>query len=107
MNTIKMWLFIAGIALVSIMGTIIQNQHYKLDHLEKELMETKQLLKLEEKEGQMRLAAFEEREKELINDRKEIENEYNELTKTKQSCEIYTAWGNVHLPDNVSILLRN
>lgn len=107
MNNIKMWLTCIAVIAISLMAITIQSQFNKLRIIQKELTETKQKLNLEQRESKLKLSAFEKREQELIKDRKELENEYNEFTKTQQNCEVYNAWGNVRLPASVSSFLRN
>ena len=56
-------------------------------------------------ENNRRQKAFEEREQSLINDRKEIQNEYEKLLELKKSDAYYIPWSDVALPDSVSKLL--
>ncbi len=56
-------------------------------------------------ESQIKAKAFAEREQSLINDRKELENEYKKLLELKKADEHYTSWSDVALPDSVSQLM--
>lgn len=56
-------------------------------------------------ENDKRQKAFDEREQSLINDRKELQNEYEKLLELKQSDAHYIPWCDVALPDSVSKLM--
>lgn len=58
------------------------------------------------KENAQKLEALSEREKSLINDRKEILDEYNKLLELKKQDTCYLSWSDVLLPDNVALLLQ-
>lgn len=58
------------------------------------------------KENALKLAALSEREQSLINDRKEILDEYNKLLELKKQDACYLSWSDVLLPDNVAMLLQ-
>lgn len=57
-------------------------------------------------QSKIRAVAFAEREQSLINDKKELENEYRKLLELKKTDEYYSSWSDVRLPDYVSILLQ-
>ena len=57
------------------------------------------------KQNQIKAQAFAEREKSLIDDRKEIENEYKKLLELKKTDKHYNSWSDDSLPDGVSKLL--
>lgn len=79
---------------------IMENQNLSADKakLSKELTDTIE-------ENSKRLKAFEEREQALLNDRKELQNEYERLLELKKSDTHYLSWSDVPLPDSVSSLL--
>lgn len=58
------------------------------------------------KENTLKLEALSEREKSLINDKKEILDEYNKLLELKKQDACYLSWSDVLLPDNVAMLLQ-
>ena len=58
------------------------------------------------KENALKLEALSEREKSLINDRKEILDEYNKLLELKKQDTCYLSWSDVLLPNNVAMLLQ-
>lgn len=105
MTTLKFWLLIGFIILISVMIFIIQNQANTIENTKNQLTTAKTELKLQQDEAHIKLAAMEERELNLVNDRKELENEYNTLIRDKESCRVYFAWGDAPLPDSVSQLL--
>lgn len=58
------------------------------------------------KENALKLEALSQREKSLINDKKEILDEYNKLLELKKQDACYLSWSDVLLPDNVAMLLQ-
>lgn len=66
----------------------------------------KQELKTSAEQNKIRAEAFAAREQSLINDRKEIENEYRKLLELKKTDEHYSSWSDVCLPDYVSKLMQ-
>lgn len=58
------------------------------------------------KEAKLKAEAFAAREQSLIQDRKEIEDEYKKLLELKSSDERYSSWSDDRLPDCVSKLLQ-
>ena len=78
-----------------------ENRQLQADkaNLNKQLSETV-------KENTLKLEALSEREKSLIEDRKEILNEYNKLLELKKQDACYLSWSDVLLPDNVAMLLQ-
>lgn len=58
------------------------------------------------KENALKLEALSQREQSLINDKKEILNEYNKLLELKKQDACYLSWADALLPDNVAMLLQ-
>lgn len=58
-----------------------------------------------EKETELKLKAFQEREQSLLKDRKELEDEYKKLLEFKEKDQCYISWSNGVLPDSVLDLL--
>ena len=58
------------------------------------------------KQSQLKAEAFAVREQSLINDRKEVENEYKKLLELRKTDKHYSSWSDVALPDHVSKLMQ-
>ena len=74
--------------------------------LSDDLAQVKAELKTSLKESELKTKAFKERERNLLQDRKELQNEYEKLLELNKTDEHYVSWSDVLLPASVSNLLQ-
>lgn len=74
--------------------------------LSDDLAQVKAELKTSLKESELKTKAFKERERNLLQDRKELQNEYEKLLELSKTDEHYVSWSDVLLPASVSNLLQ-
>lgn len=105
MTKIKIWIGLFLIVLFVCMAGIIWKRGTEIENLNGKLKEITSQLVIVQKENQLKISALEEREQSLINDNKELQNEYRKLSDLKKENCYYAAWADVALPADVSKLM--
>lgn len=105
MNKVKLWIGIFLVVLFIFMVNIIWKRGTEIENLNGKLKDTTSQLVVVQRETQLKIYALEEREQSLINDTKELQNEYRKLSELKKTNCYYSAWADVALPADVSKLL--